>query len=61
MNLPRPPQVYSQEDEAQTRSAIGKADGQNVKVGAPIILVASDKSRWKLVVGTDGTLSTVAA
>lgn len=30
-------------------------------MGTPLVLTASDGSRWKLTIATDGTLSTAAA
>jgi hypothetical protein len=43
------------------RGNIELEDKRNQKIGAPVILTASDGSRWKLVVDTSGNLSTVAA
>lgn len=68
LKLPAPSASYSQQDQAQMRSMIERADARNVKIGdnldvasAKLILTASDGSRHQVVVAADGTLSTAPA
>ena len=59
LKLPAAPKTYDPVDQAQLRRALEVSDSMNAKL--PIILKATDGSRWKLVVDTAGVLSTVAA
>lgn len=67
MNLPRPPQAYSADDQERTRSAITQADQANVKkntdleMGRARIFLKSPTKRWALTVDDAGTLSVVLA
>jgi hypothetical protein len=61
MQLPFAPKGYDTVDQAQLRGILEREDKRNQKLGAPIILTASDGSRWRLEVDTSGNLSTVAA
>lgn len=61
MNLAPSPPAYDTTDQDQMRGTLEQEDKRNLKVGAPVIITASDSSRWKLVVSTAGALSTVAA
>ena len=59
MNLPKAPLQYDATDQAQVRRIIETEDRKNLK--APLVLMAMDGSRWRLVVDMSGNLSTVAA
>lgn len=59
MNLPKAPDQYDPTDQAQIRRIIETEDKKNQK--SPIVLTATDGSRWKVVVSVAGDLSTVAA
>jgi hypothetical protein len=61
MLLPKAPAAYSEQDQAQLRGELERADKQNMKIDGGVVLKASDGSRWKLVVDTSGNLSTSAA
>lgn len=59
MNLARPGASYSQQDEAQTRSALEQADGQNIKVGSvldKIFMRDTEDGTIRTVVVTSGAL-----
>lgn len=59
MNLPRPPEAYDQQDQAQTRAAIEQADNNNLKHGGVIDkLLFKDTATGvvKTVVVTSGVL-----
>jgi hypothetical protein len=61
MILPRPPLQYDHREQTQARAAI-EAELKTVqKQGAPIVLTASDGSRWILTVSTSGVLGTTPA
>lgn len=61
MQLPKAPDRYDARDQANMRGILEREDKRNVKIGGDVVLTATDGSRWKLVVDTSGTLSTVAA
>lgn len=61
LTLPPAPPEYDANNEDQTRRRIADEDARNQKIGIAPVLTASDGSRWKVIVGTTGTLSTVAA
>ena len=61
MNLPRPPERYDMEDQAQLRSIIVAEDKRNLKKLAPVLLRSPNGTIYKLSVADDGTLSAIVA
>lgn len=68
MNLPAPPERYSQASERQRNVILSQADGQNLKrntdidfaSGAKLILHSPNGSRWNITVNNAGVIAAVA-
>jgi hypothetical protein len=67
MQLSRPGRNFDPQDEARVRAAIERADAENLKRGRDIevgggrlILTSPDGTRFRLIVGNDGSLGTEA-
>ena len=67
LSLPQPSAQYDQNNEAQARSEMMRADDQNMKKTQDVdiskrrlILQSPDGNLWSVTVGNTGTLSAVA-
>lgn len=68
MNLPAPPERYSQPAENQRNVILSQADGQNLKrntdidmaSGAKLILRSPNGHRWNITVNNAGVIAAVA-
>lgn len=67
MNLPKPVAQYDQQNEAQTRTLLARADAQNQKKGADVvlkdnrlILTSPNGTQWAASISNSGVLTWTA-